>query len=308
MKNQTTYQPKRINHPGSVLAEKLQELNIGSKEFALRTGKPEKTISALLNEKSNITADMAILFEIAVGIPSNYWLKHQMAFDIYVAEQKIADKHSKDVTWLNNFPIRELTKLGHVITHEATTSQLTELLRFFGFSDINAWENYYFKQKLKVNFSISLLEYQNPYILATWLRIGELQASNSNTTVYNVKKFKTLLQYISKHRLQISYTQLQEHCIKSGVKVVYTAPINNLAVKGSMRWINNSPLIQIAVDFNSAEFWPTFFHEAAHILLHGKKEIFLEQLNNTSHKSAKEKEAMDLAQEYLRLFTPLPHP
>lgn len=307
MKNQTSYKPQKINHPGSVLAEKLQELNIGSKEFALRTGKPEKTISAVLNKKSNITAVMAVQFEFALGIPAAYWLQHQMYYDIYIAEQKLDSHHTENLKWLNNFPIDELIHLGYIKSCISASEQLEELLKFFRFSDIKAWENFYFKQKLKVNFSISLLEYQNPYILATWLRIGELQASKSNTTVYNVKKFKTLLQYISIHRLQISFTQLQEHCIKSGVKVVHTAPINNLAVKGSMRWINNSPLIQIAVDFNSAEFWPTFFHEASHILLHGKKEIFLDQLNNTSHKSAKEKEAEELAQNYLRLSTPLPH-
>jgi Zn-dependent peptidase ImmA (M78 family) len=47
------------------------------------------------------------------------------------------------------------------------------------------------------------------------------------------------------------------------------------------------------------DFWPTFFHEAAHILLHGKKEIFLEHLNNSLKNYDKEQEADDLAKKYL---------
>ena len=299
MKNPTTYQPKRINHPGSVLAEKLQELKLGSKEFAVRTGKPEKTISAILNEKSSITADMAILFELTTGIPSNYWLKHQMAYDICTAEQKRARLHADQVKWISHFPIEELNDLRYLSNKKTKIEQLFELLSFFGFSDVKAWENYYLKQKLKVNFSISLLDYPNPYLIATWLRIGELQAQDYLKIPYAVRQFKSTLQSIADKKSEISFIQLQQLCTQAGVNLVHTLPIKNLDIKGATRWIYNCPLIQIAVEFNSYYFWPTFFHEAAHILLHGKKEIFLEHLNNSLMNCKKEQEADELAKRYL---------
>lgn len=298
MKTQAPYQPKQIHHPGSVLAEKLRELNIGSKEFAVRTNKPEKTISAILNEKSSITADMAILFELALGIPAHYWLKHQMAFDIYAAEQKRIRYHAEQITWITHFPIEELVNLGFITKKSAKIELLYELLRFFGFSDVNAWENYYLKQKLKVNFSISLLDYPNPYLIATWLRIGELQASDLLTTPYSERQFKNTLRLIAKQKSEISFEQLQLSCVKVGVHVVNTFPVKDLNVKGATRWVNNLPLIQIAVGYSSVDFWPTFFHEAAHILLHGKKEIFLEHLNISLKNCSKEKEADILAKSY----------
>ena len=302
MKTQTPYQPKQIHHPGSVLAEKLQELNIGSKEFAVRTGKPEKTISAILNEKSSITADMAILFELALGIPSRYWLKHQMAYDIYAAELKRERLHAEQVKWITHFPIEELINLGVITSSSSKIAQLHELLRFFGFSDVYAWENYYLKQKLKVNFSISLLDYPNPYLVATWLRMGELQAPDLLTNPYSARKFKNTLQFIAEQKSEISFEQLQQLCTKAGVHLVNTFPVKDLNVKGATRWVNNLPLIQIAVGYNSEEFWPTFFHEAAHILLHGKKEIFLEHLKISLKNCNKEQEANALAEKYLNAF------
>lgn len=77
-------------HPGEILHEKLQELNIGTKEFAARTGKPEKTIIAVLNGESSITAEMAIQFEAALQIPARFWMKKQQNFDEYQARQKNA--------------------------------------------------------------------------------------------------------------------------------------------------------------------------------------------------------------------------
>ncbi len=49
------YHPETVSHPSETLKEKLEEMKMGAKEFAIRTGKPEKTITAILNGKSSIT-------------------------------------------------------------------------------------------------------------------------------------------------------------------------------------------------------------------------------------------------------------
>ena len=42
------YYPQEVLHPCETLNEKLEEIGMSRKEFALRTGKPEKTIIAVL--------------------------------------------------------------------------------------------------------------------------------------------------------------------------------------------------------------------------------------------------------------------
>jgi HTH-type transcriptional regulator / antitoxin HigA len=89
-------------HPGETLSEKLKELNMGLKEFAVRTGKPEKTIIAIINGESAITAEMAILFEAVLKIPARFWNKKQQNFDEYKARQKAAQEMSGKVQLLKS--------------------------------------------------------------------------------------------------------------------------------------------------------------------------------------------------------------
>ena len=48
MAKQNQYFPQSLPYPGKTLIEKLEEMGMGSKEFAVRTGKPEKIISSVL--------------------------------------------------------------------------------------------------------------------------------------------------------------------------------------------------------------------------------------------------------------------
>ena len=82
------YSPDSVSHPGKTLSEKLSELNIGSKEFAIRINKPEKTISEILSGKSSITPDIAIVSEKELKIPASFWLKRQVNYDECVARKE----------------------------------------------------------------------------------------------------------------------------------------------------------------------------------------------------------------------------
>lgn len=80
------YLPESRPHPGETLAEKLEEMEMGPKEFALRTGKPEKTITAILKGESAITHNLALLFEAVTSIPAHFWMNHQKGFDECLAK------------------------------------------------------------------------------------------------------------------------------------------------------------------------------------------------------------------------------
>lgn len=65
---------------------------------------------------------------------------------------------------------------------------------------------------------------------------------------------------------------------------------------GSTRWLNDTPLIQLTGRYKRNDsFWFTFFHEAGHILLHGKKDIFLEKVEYSDKDKVKEKQADEFA-------------
>ena len=92
------------------------------------------------------------------------------------------------------------------------------------------------------------------------------------------------------------FSQLQSLCLEAGVKVVFTPCLPKAPINGSTRWLNDTPLIQLTDRYKRNDvFWFTFFHEAGHILLHGKKEIFLENIDYPDKLTKKELEADDFA-------------
>ena len=105
MAKQNQYFPQSRPHPGETLEEKLEEMGMGPKEFAVRTGKPEKTITAVLKGQSSITPDMAVQFENVTKIPASFWLNHQKSYDEYIAREKQKEAIEEAIEWAKAFPV-----------------------------------------------------------------------------------------------------------------------------------------------------------------------------------------------------------
>ncbi len=289
-------------HPGDTLEEKLQEMQIGPKEFAIRTGKPEKTITAIIKGDSAVTPEMAMLFENVLQIPARFWIKKQANFDEYKARQKREVALQEAVEWARKFPYAEMVKKGWLPAKIKIEDRVAALFLFFGLSSEDAWNDYFINQQLKVAFRISLAHTKEPYAISAWIRQGEIQSREIRCGEYSESNFKKSLPEIkSLMATQPSdfFGQLQEICLRSGVKVVYTPCIQKAPLNGATRWINNNPVIQLTARYNQNDrFWFTFFHEVGHIFLHGKKEVFLEEISYSDADRIKEEQADNFAIEW----------
>lgn len=297
------YQPVSFTHPGITLRQKLIEMGIGPKEFALRTGKPEKTISAILNCNSSITPDMAVQFENVLQIPARFWNNYQQKYNETIARQKSRQAISDAADWARKFPYAAMANLNWVSKTRNIEEKAENLLKFFGFSSHKIWESFYYEEKLKVAFRISLKHTKEAPAISAWLRRGDILSQYIDVPEYNSGTFKDALLKIkcimAKHP-QDFFNQLKELCRNAGVKVVYTPCLPKAPINGCTRWINDTPLIQLSGRYRRNDsFWFTFFHEAGHILMHGKKDIFLEYDYYSDKDEKKEKEADDFAGHWL---------
>jgi len=75
------YHPQIVFHPGKTLAEKLEEMEMTSLEFALLCEVPEKTVLSILKCEIGITIEMAEKFEKVLRIPVHFWVNKQRRFD-----------------------------------------------------------------------------------------------------------------------------------------------------------------------------------------------------------------------------------
>lgn len=287
-----------ILHPGLVLAEKLDELRIGFREFALRTGKPEKTIAAVLRGDSGIPAEMAVAFEFALGIPASYWLNHQRAYD----EQRARDRKAEmlvdaDAEWVQQFPREQMKTLGWL---EDGAGDAEGLLRFFGMASPACWRRYYVEGRLRVAFGMPLVERGAEQVgaLSVWFRAGERWMEGvADVEAMARPRFKrgewrALLKEVSAAG---DWEQFVAGSRALGVVVCVVPAVAPLAGDLlSTRWLQRGvPMIQatpaVAADVRAQV--GRLGHVVGHLALHGKKGIFLEDRVGRRADVQKEREA-----------------
>ncbi len=97
---------------------------------------------------------------------------------------------------------------------------------------------------------------------------------------------------------------MKELCSDAGVAIVFIPELPRTRTYGATRWLSpGKALIQLSLRGKTDDLlWFNFFHEAGHILLHGKRDVFIEaEAGNRPEvrKSDKELEADHFAQDFL---------
>ena len=74
-------------HPGKVLKQLcLEPLQLNVTEAAKALGVSRKTLSAILNGRAGISAEMAVRLSIAFGTSAESWLNQQTQYDLWQIE------------------------------------------------------------------------------------------------------------------------------------------------------------------------------------------------------------------------------
>jgi addiction module HigA family antidote len=73
-------------HPGELLTEILDELNVSAYALAKAIGKAPIQVSRILAGKSSVTADMARLISGALGTSAEMWLNIQSLYDLELSK------------------------------------------------------------------------------------------------------------------------------------------------------------------------------------------------------------------------------
>ena len=81
-------------HPGEVLREYFPE-DVTITDAAQRLGVTRQALSALLNGRAGVSAEMALRLSQALGTSAEMWLSMQVAYDLWEAEQKPRPKVSR---------------------------------------------------------------------------------------------------------------------------------------------------------------------------------------------------------------------
>ena len=296
-----------LSPPGDTIQETIDTLGMSQNELAERMGRPVKTVNEIIKGKEALTPATAVQLERVLHIPAAFWLERERQYmQALTAIEHEAKLDSWANTWLVQFPVKVLEKLGWIPSHVSKTKTVEALLSFFGVATPDEWTSVYIGEKMNTSYyRISLAHVTQHGALSAWLRKGELQAKTLRLGPFDRKKFQENLATIRSlaHQHPADFQeQLQSLCSEAGVAVVFTQCLPKTNVSGVARWINNgqTPLIQLSGRYKSNDhFWFTFFHEAGHILKHGKKDFFIEGNSDVHLDETKEREANEFAANYL---------
>lgn len=294
------YVPDTVSPPGETLEEVLGMHGMSQAELAERTGRPKKTINEIIRGKAAITADTAIQFEKVLGVPASFWLVREQNYREALAREKEFETLESQTEWLRKIPYKAMAKLGWIAEQKEKRLQLDEVLRFFGVASPTSWEDIWRTAAPAFRQSISFKS--EPGAVSAWLRKGELEASRIQYDRYNEQGFRMALSRVRSLTRDLNreiVPTLQSICSASGVAVVFVPEIPGTRLWGATRWLNPArALIQLSLRYKTDDhLWFTFFHEAGHILLHGKRDIFVEE--DQSDRDAEEREADSFARDCL---------
>lgn len=299
-----SFTPNYAVPPGDSLVELLDAVGLSQADLAERTGRPKKTINEIAKGKAAITPETALQFERVLGLPSSYWNALEQNYRAALARIEERERLSKHVSWLGNFPIPEMIKRGWINHRSNRVELVEELLKFFGVASPEAWNEVWFKGKEATAFRKSANHDSAELSLtATWLRKGELDGRNVKCAGFDAARFKAALSQIrnltSHDDINASIHTTISACADAGVAVVLVPEFPKLGVCGATRWLSSDKaLIQLSLHYKRADqLWFSFFHEAGHILLHGKRDIFVEQ--KKSSQDLQEVEANNFASDFL---------
>lgn len=300
------YEPDTAIPPGATVKEMLDSLCMTQEDLAERMGKRPNQINDIIKGKRPVSVDTAIAFERVLGLPADFWLNLEKNYRLTLARLRQAEGMQRDIEWMREtIPVSELIKRDVVPNVRDGKKRLQAVLSFFGVPSVEAWKSYW--QSPIVNaaaFRRSDKQAKHVGRMAAWLRFGELEAKGKTCGNFNKQAFKTALHDIRRATTKApgEFFPMLERLADCGVLVSMVKEIPGAGISGATRWTGrNKAYIQLTLLHKTDDqFWFTFFHEAGHILLHGKDDLFLEGLANLSNSvQAKEDEASLFAADFL---------
>ena len=84
-------------HPGEILQDELEALDLSANAFAGKIHVPTNRITSILNGQRSVTAETAIRFAQFFRTTPEFWLNLQRDFDLKTTLNKVGKKISEDI-------------------------------------------------------------------------------------------------------------------------------------------------------------------------------------------------------------------
>ncbi len=297
------YQSDLAIHPGEYLEEILEDSGMSQAELSNRLGRPVQAINEIIKGKKSITSTTALELEDVLGVPSHIWIGLESEYQIVLAKQVELKQMEEESKLIPNFPYADLVKYGFVKATRKAVERVDELKRFFNVAKLILIPHV---KAYQPAFRISTPNNISHEAIATWIQAGRIKAKEIETSQFNKKKLKELLptlkELMNLDDINQTIIKAQELLAQCGVAFVMLPHFKKTKVNGATFWLDdkNKAVVVMSIRGGYSDiFWFSFFHEIAHILLHNKREVFLEDGCDDPALQKQEDEANEFSRDFL---------
>jgi HTH-type transcriptional regulator / antitoxin HigA len=271
--------PDYAIHPGEYLEEVLLSRDIAKNDFAARCGIATKTVSQIIHGHASFSPEVAIQFERVLGISAEIWTGMLSSYQLQESRRQEQERLNLWAEWADQFPLPDMRRLGILKRKDSEGRWVKKILEFFGVSSPDSWETVYGQPAAAYRKSKTLAA--STYALATWIRLAEAQAENIETEPFDENSFREAVETVrslTRERPEVFEPEIRRLCSAAGVAVVFVPEVTGARVSGATKWLSSSKaMVAGSLRHKSDDhFWFTLFHEFGHVILHGKKRVFVD--------------------------------
>lgn len=280
MTDAAAFAPDWVSPPGETISELLQERGLTQADLAARTGTTRKHINDLVRGRAPITSDTALKLETVLGSTATFWLTRESQYREALSRRAKLETLRLQSPWLAELPLPDMCRLGWVRRFSHKGQQVEECLRFFRVASLSAWREVY--EKPLAAYRISGKARTRVGSLAAWIREGERRAEATPCAPFDRDLFRRTLSEARSLTLEADpasfVPRLTADFASCGVAIAFLPAPAACPASGATRWLSpTKAMLLLSLRYKTNDhLWFTFFHEAAHLLLHGKKLLFLE--------------------------------
>jgi plasmid maintenance system antidote protein VapI len=288
------FTPDWFSRPGDTIAALLARQRGDARTLAAAMGKDKLFVLRLIGGTERIDAAMAAELSRVLGGSASFWDRRQRHFDAALSRIAGTVDQGEARAWVRKLPLKEMQQAGW-LGEVAATTPLKAAMAYFGVANAAEWREQYTEFATRFAYRSSSAFETKVGSLAAWLRQGELEARQVPCSAWQPEAFRRVLADVrGLTRLKeprAFLAKLRMACASTGVAVVFVRAPSGCRASGATRFIapDKAMIILSFRHLSDDHFWFSFFHEAGHLLLHGRDATFID--GAAAEETEREKEA-----------------
>ncbi|MDP8997680.1 MAG: ImmA/IrrE family metallo-endopeptidase [Pseudomonadota bacterium] len=239
-------------------------------------------INELITGGAAVDAECATILEEHLGPSAEFWMAREQQYRNSLSRKAMANTVVSDKEFVGRFPVTDMKKCGWIANTATLTEKMKSVLDFFGVNSVSEWQAKFGNAVSVAAFRTSPTIEANPFAVAAWLRRGEREGEKIACSQWNKislkNKITDMRALVRVKDPAIFFPKLVEMCASCGVALVIARAPKGCRASGATRFLTpNKALIVMSFRHRTDDqFWFTFFHEIAHLVLHTGDALFLE--------------------------------